>query len=114
MSELFKSTENIQGSLVEVSESDPVFSYNSFDLMEMLKCDDILEFNEAVNRAIMTCKANSISLHQHFKKIYVGGNEALKTEWHFSSLACYLVIINANPANCLVARAQLYLFKKNN
>lgn len=111
MPELFNHENIFNENIIDFSEESSLFVYNSNELMDKLKYSDIVEFNEAVNRAIMTCKAMSISLNQHFKRIYIGDDKTLNAEWKFTSLACYLVIINANPANYHVAKAQLFFYK---
>ncbi|HET6244587.1 MAG: hypothetical protein H0V01_08795 [Bacteroidetes bacterium] len=113
MQEQFSNLDIIQEDSMNYAEANPVFICTSNELMEKLKCADVFEFNEAVNRALKTCQSLSISLNQHFKRIYSGHHhQTLNAEWHFTSLACYLVIINANPANYNVARAQLFFFEK--
>ncbi len=113
MQEQYNSTEIAPAKYADFFEKDFLFISTSCELMEKMKFSDIHEFNKAVNRAMLACKALSISLSQHFKRIYIGDDKTLNQEWHFTSLACYLVIINADPSNFNVAKAQLFLFNKS-
>lgn len=78
------------------------------DLMDSLNIDDSKEIENAVNRSFDACKTLQISKNQNFKKIYRFDGKNILIDWKISSLACYLVIINCNPSNEFVARAQLH------
>ena len=78
------------------------------DIMNNLNIDDSAEIDIAVQRSFDACKILHISKNENFKKIYRFDGENLHIDWKISSLACYLIIINCNPINKFVARAQLY------
>ncbi len=78
------------------------------DIMNNLNIDDSQEIEIAVKRTFDACKILHISKNQNFKKIYRFDGANLHIDWKISSLACYLIIINCNPSNEFVARAQLH------
>lgn len=86
------------------------FKLNYFvsDIMNNLNIDDTNEIQISLNRTFNACSTLHISKRQNFKKIYRFDGENLHIDWKISSLACYLVIINCNPTNEFVARAQLH------
>ena len=86
--------------------------YYAGDLMESLMMDDRNELQFAINRAFRVCAALGISVQENFKSVIRFDGENLHEDWKISSLACYLIIVNANPINPNVARAQLYYIHK--
>lgn len=86
------------------------FELNFFvsDVMNSLKIENFQEIEIALNRTFSVCKSLRISKVQNFKKIYRFDGKNLHIDWKISSLACYLIIINCNPSNKFVARAQLH------
>ena len=78
------------------------------DIMSNLNINDAVEIEVSLNRTFAACRILHISQEQNFKKIYRYDGENLHIDWKISSLACYLVIINCNPTNEIVARAQLH------
>ena len=102
-----------ESSIIPFPEGKPEFIFYSIDLMEKLDCWDISEFNKAVERAMIACNSLNIPLKENFSRVYIDNRETLYAEWRFTSLACYLVIINCNPANYNVAKAQLFFMKMN-
>ena len=83
-------------------------NYFISDIMNSLHIEDPNEIQISINRTFAACKILHISKPQNFKKIYRFDGKNLHIDWKISSLACYLVIINCNPANEFVARAQLH------
>lgn len=86
----------------------PNLNYFVSDVMNNLEIDDELEINNSLNRTFDACENLEISLLQNFKKIYSFDGASLKVDWKISSLAFYLIIINCNPINKIVAKAQLH------
>ena len=86
------------------------FKLNYFvsDIMNNLNIEDLNEIQVSLNRTFAACSTLHISKHQNFKKIYRFDGKNLHIDWKISSLACYLIIINCNPTNEFVARAQLH------
>jgi len=86
------------------------FKLNYFvsDIMNGLNIDNTQEIQISLNRTFAVCKTLHISKPQNFQKIYRFDGKNLHIDWKISSLACYLVIINCDPLNEFVARAQLH------
>lgn len=82
--------------------------YYASDIMESLDCEDSEEMNEAIARVLQVCHSLDIPLGKNFKRIYRYDGDRLCIDWKLSSLACYLLMINGNPCNPNVARAQLF------
>jgi hypothetical protein len=70
-------------------------------------------FDDALERAFNACVSLEIPIKSNFKSVYRSFEDCLITDWKLSSLACYLIIINADPANAAVARIQLLFATKN-
>jgi len=83
-------------------------NYFVSDIMDKLHIDNALEIEASLNRTFAVCSAVPISLNENFIKIYCFDGESLRIDWKISALACYLLIINCNPSNEFVARAQLH------
>jgi hypothetical protein len=82
------------------------------ELTDRLKISDD-EFDDAMERAFSACISLDISIKNNFRSVYRSFENYLVTDWKLSSLACYLIIINADPANANVARVQLLFATKN-
>ena len=78
------------------------------DILQNLNIDDKEEVNESITRVFETCNVLNISKASHFKKVYRFDGVNLISDWKISPFACYLIIINCNPKNINVAKAQLY------
>ena len=78
------------------------------DIMNNLNINDVLEIDLAVKRTFDVCKILRISRNDNFKKIYRFDGKNLHIDYKISALACYLIIINCNPSNEYVARAQMH------
>jgi len=88
--------------------------YYASDLMQHLGENDPALRAVAVRRAMEVCHATGISLDKNFKKVHIFSGEAIEVDWLLSSLASYLFLMNGNPANPLVAKAQLIVLLKMN
>lgn len=91
---------------------DSKLDYFVSEIMEMLVINDPDEIASSVNRAFRVCEALQLSQGRNFKRVYRYDGENMKPDWKISSLACYLIVINSNPSNEHVAKAQLYFAMK--
>lgn len=72
------------------------------------------ELEVAIDRAFQACTTMHISIDDNFKAIFRSDDQhEMVPDWKLSSLACYLLIINANPSNSNVAKVQLFFASKN-
>jgi hypothetical protein len=83
-------------------------NYSVSDIMERLDIGDADEIAHSVERALQACGCLHIPLDQNFKKVYLSDGKNMIADWKISPLACYLIVINCNPGNERVAKAQLY------
>ena len=81
--------------------------YYMSDIMEELHISEE-DAHISVKRACLACLQLDIPVDLNFKRTFSHDGNTLKADWKLSALACYLVIINADPANENVARAQLF------
>ena len=82
--------------------------YYASDLKDQLGFEEEKEFDEAMQRALKVCRTLAISIEDNFSSVYRFSNSELVRDWKLSNLACYLIIVNANPENSHVAKAQVY------
>ena len=82
--------------------------YLMSEIKESLKIENSDEIDLAFSRAIQACEALHIPFDYHFKKLFRYEGQQLIVDWKISSLASYLIIVNCNPTNKNVAKAQLY------
>ena len=92
--------------------SEARLNYFASEVMEILAIDDADEIATSLSRAFQACGTLHLSFNNNFKKVYRYDGENMIADWKISSLACYLIVINSNPANEHVARAQLYFATK--
>jgi len=85
------------------------FTHLASELMEQLGYRDAKDLNDALLRAFEVCTAMRINIKHNFRKIYRYENDTLVVDWHLSDLGSYLLMINGNPCNPNVAKAQMYL-----
>ncbi len=88
-------------------------NYLAREVVQCLDIENEEDITLSVNRAIQACSSLHISVEHNFRKIYRFNGEYLIPDWKLSALACYLIIINSNPVNKNIARAQLF-FAINN
>lgn len=87
-------------------------TYYASDIMEKLGCDDEADMASAVDRAFQICQSLSLPIQSNFKRIYRYDGNRLAIDWKISPLACYLLMINGNPCNPNVAKAQVFFAAK--
>ena len=88
--------------------------YYASDLAQHLGETDIHSRTDAIHRAMDVCHAAGISLNKNFKQVHIFSDNGLEPDWLLSSLASYLFLMNGNPANPFVAKAQLIVLMKMN
>ncbi len=91
----------------------PRLVYFVSDVMSGLNIEDTNDIDASLCRALQVCGSLQIPYNQHFKKVFRSDGENIIVDWKISSFACYLIVINCNPSNGLVAKAQLH-FAINN
>jgi hypothetical protein len=112
MLKLYDPWEHILQSLQQ-KERDPELLYYASEIEQSMGFTDN-EIETAIERAFQACSTMHITIEDHFKPIFRSDNsQELLNDWKLSSLACYLLIINANPSNANVARIQLFFASKN-
>ena len=82
------------------------------EIMETLDIDDADEIERSLSRTFQVCDTLRISVSRNFKRVYRYDGHNMIADWKISSLACYLIVINSNPGNERVAKAQLYFAMK--
>jgi hypothetical protein len=82
--------------------------YFANEIMETLNIQDADEISLALKRTFEACHILQIPLSRNFRRVYRFNGKELIADWKVSALAHYLIVINCNPANEQVAKAQLY------
>jgi hypothetical protein len=70
------------------------------------------EMNAAIQRAFSACSSLNISIGKNFRSVFRNAESCTSTDWHLSPLACYLLIINADPSRAEIAKLQLLFATK--
>ena len=92
----------------------PRLLYTASEIMkEIGYADQLGMIQEPLDRAMHACAALNIPVDYNFKKVYYFKDGALTTDWQLSELASYLFMINCNPLNPFVAKAQLIFMMKD-
>jgi DNA-damage-inducible protein D len=87
--------------------------YYASELLQQLNIIDENEFSNSIYRSIKACSALHISIDENFAHVYINQNNELISDWKLSLLACYLIVINCNPENPTIAKAQVFFALKN-
>ena len=82
--------------------------YYASEIMERMGDTADTDFDEAIFRTMKICTALDIAIADNFKKIYRYNGERMVRDWRLSSLASYLLLLNGNPMNPSVAKAQMF------
>jgi hypothetical protein len=98
--------------LIEEQEIPAKYICYASELTDRLKISEE-DFDDAIERAFSACVSLDIPIRNNFRQVYRSFEDYLVTDWKLTSLACYLIIINADPANANVARIQLIFATKN-
>ena len=109
-----KQSEQYASTIILFQEQDPVIHYVCYasELAEQLRLGEEA-LDDAIERAFKACAALSIPIRKNFKSVFRTCDDHLVTDWKLSALACYLIVINADPANHKVARMQVHFATKN-
>lgn len=75
------------------------------DLMRMLDYTSLGPIRKAINKAHAACANLGVPIHENFKETKTDG---VGDDWCLSRFACYLTVMNGDPKNPKVARAQAY------
>lgn len=87
--------------------------YYASDLMQRLgAADDPQSRSEAVYRTMKICHAAGIPLDKNFRRVYVYSGSTMESDWMLSSLASFLFLLNGDPEEPFVAKAQLSMILK--
>ncbi|HVI44458.1 MAG TPA: hypothetical protein VM802_06300 [Chitinophaga sp.] len=90
----------------------PPLLYTVSEIMKELGYEELAMVQEPLDRAMHACAALQIPVSYNFHKIYCFRDGEMITDWELSELATYLFMINCNPLNPLVAKAQLIFMMK--
>ena len=87
--------------------------WSARDLQPLLGYSQWRRFEDAINRAITSCKQSGNEPSHHFAgagKPIEGGKGAVQmvTDYHLSRFACYLIAQNGDPRKPEIANAQKY------
>ncbi len=109
---MLKQYEHPDAIIQESNKSEWLFeaklNYLVSEVMNALHIEDADEMATSLKRAVLACGSLELPLHRNFKKVFRSDGENMIMDWKLSPLACYLIVINCNPGNEHVARAQLY------
>lgn len=93
--------------------TDPKMNYFLSEILVLLNIDDETEMAKSFTRAMEACLSLQIPINRNFKRIYCYNGNDIIADWKMSALALYLIVINCNPNNELVAKAQLHFAIKS-
>lgn len=87
--------------------------WSARDLQPLLGYSQWRRFEQAVERAVISCKQSGNPPHYHFAgvgKMIETGKGAIREvdDYHLSRFACYLIAQNGDPRKAEIARAQKY------
>ncbi|ATL47461.1 hypothetical protein COR50_09895 [Chitinophaga caeni] len=83
--------------------------YYASDIIRLLGYGDVNAIKQAMFRAMEACVALHYPVNLHFKKTYCWKDGEMLTDWQMSMLGCYFLVINCDPSNPNVAKAQLLI-----
>jgi len=101
---------------------DDIFEYIPFfqvplrhlasELFDEFGIRDEEELDNNLKKAFEVCCTLHIPIKEHFKKVYLYAQGQIHTDWLLSDMASYLLLLNGNTRNHVVAKAQMYLVNK--
>ena len=86
--------------------------FSAQELMRILEYDNAKQFGVVIEAARRACQTQRIPIHHHFRTIFISDCEAVYQDYRLSGLACYLIVMNADPVYPAVAQAQLRLARR--
>jgi hypothetical protein len=109
-----KQSEQWDHALMLLQEQEPILNYICYasELTERLQVPEE-DLDIAIERAFKACISLNISIKNNFKSVFRTCDDHLVTDWKLTPLACYLIVINADPANQRVAKMQVHFATKN-
>jgi hypothetical protein len=84
--------------------------YASILLQNCLRSEKELE--KAVQKAMTVCATAGLTPTAHFRTVFNYANHMLQRDWLVSDMGLQLIILNADPANPVVARLQIELLSR--
>ena len=81
--------------------------YYASEVMEKLGYADKEDYTTTLNRTFQICNSLGIPIKQNFRQVYRTNGNKTSVDYKISSIACYLLVINGDPFNPNVAKAQL-------
>ncbi|NSL88711.1 hypothetical protein ECE50_017855 [Chitinophaga sp. Mgbs1] len=93
--------------------NNPPLLYTTSQIMKELGYTEVALIQEPLDRAMRACTSLQIPVNYNFRKIYCFKDGEMITDWQLSELATYLFMINCNPLNPVVAKAQLIFMMKD-
>lgn len=82
--------------------------WSARELMPMLEYEKWERFADAVERAIASLDAQGMSVEANASRLREPIAKTIRTDFHLSRFACYLVAMNGDPRKPAVAAAQSY------
>ena len=92
---------------------DAKMDYFVSEIPMLLNMDDETEITQSLTNAMEACRSVKLPINRNFKRIFRYNGNDIIADWKISSLAFYLMVINCNPSNELVAQAQIHFALKN-
>ena len=87
------------------------------ELMKVLEYTKWQNFNKVIKLSMITCKANSLNVSDHFtdagKMINIGkGGQRKQLDYKLSREACYIITLNSDPRKEVISYAKMYFANK--
>ncbi len=76
----------------------------------MLQCNSLEDLSGALGRAMQVCEQAGFAVPVHFRQVFRYNGRDMERDMRLSSLASYLVLINAGTEHQAVAQAQVLAF----
>lgn len=88
------------------------FHFYASEIQQTLGLYSLADMEEAVRRAMNSCRSQQFPLHEHFKPVYRCQEKKVILDWKLSELAYCLVLMNSDPAHPAVSQFQFTLLRK--
>ena len=107
-----KYSENTFESIKHIDETGNEY-WNARELQRALEYTEWRNFKKVIKKAMDACKGSNIEASEHFvevNKMFPLGNGAIRksTDYKLSRYACYLIVMNGDPAKEVIALGQTY------
>lgn len=87
-------------------------TYYASEAAKEMEFEDVLEFHEAVKRAMKLCMQVGLKIDENFMQIYKCTPGEIIYDWKLSPIAYYLVCVNGESNNPNVAQLQVQMIKR--